>query len=193
MMNQKMNQNSELVLETARQYEGRNGLSLDELIAAGNIGLREAIKRFDPEREEKLSVFAQRWIERSIKKALQLGRAPTAKEISSLYPKHSHLPPEADDEADDEGTDTHDARDRRESSYGPALSPVSIDDDTREAFMCVLAEAGLDSREQKVIALRYGMFGGVPKTHRQIGEELRLTRSRISQIEKATREKLERL
>jgi RNA polymerase sporulation-specific sigma factor len=172
MMNQKMNQNSELVLETARQYEGRNGLSLDELIAAGNIGLREAIKRFDIETDEKVSVFARRWIERSIKKALQLGRAPTAKEISSLYQTHSHLPP---------------------SSDGPALSPVSVDDDTREAFMWVLAEAGLDSREQKVIALRYGVSGDVPKTHRQIGEELRLTRSRISQIEKAAREKLERL
>jgi RNA polymerase sigma factor, sigma-70 family len=171
-MNQKTNQNSELVLEIARQYEGRNGLSLDEVISAGNIGLREAIKRFDTETDEKISVFARRWIERAIKKALRLGRAPTAKEFSSLYPKHSYLPP---------------------SSYGPALSPVSIDDDTREAFMCVLAEAGLDSREQKVIALRYGMFGGVPKTHRQIGEELCLTRSRIGQIEKATREKLERL
>jgi RNA polymerase sporulation-specific sigma factor len=169
-----MNQNSELVLEIARQYEGRNGLSLDEVISAGNIGLREAVKRFDPdpERGETISVFARRWIERSIEKALRLGRAPTAKEISSLYPKHSHLPP---------------------SSYGPSLSPVSLDDDTREAFMYVLAEAGLDSREQKVIALRYGVSGGVPKTHRQIGEELRLTRSRISQIEKAAREKLETL
>src|SRR5512132_1921002 len=109
-----MNQNSELVLEIARQYEGRNGLSLDEVISAGNIGLTEAIKRFDIETDEKISVFARRWIERAIEKALQLGRAPTAKEFSSLYPKHSHLPP---------------------SSYGPALSAVSIDDDTREAFM----------------------------------------------------------
>jgi RNA polymerase sporulation-specific sigma factor len=167
-----MNQNSELVLEIARQYEGRNGLLLDEVICAGNIGLKEAIKRFEPERGETLSVFARPWIERSIKKALRLGRAPTAKEISSLYPKHSHLPP---------------------SSYGPSLSPVSVDDDTREAFMDVLAEVGLDSREQKVIALRYGVSGGVPKTHRQIGEQLRLTRSRISQIEKTAREKLQRL
>jgi RNA polymerase sigma-E/F/G factor len=167
-----MNQNSELVLEIARQYEGCNGLSPNELFSAGKIGLREAIKRFDPEREEKLSVFARRWIERSIKKALQLGRAPTAKEITSLYPKHSHLPP---------------------SSYRPSPSPASLDDDTREAFLCVLAEAGLDTREQKVIALRYGMSDGVPKTHRQIGEELRLTRSRISQIEKAARGKLETL
>ena len=115
-----MNQNIELVLEIARQYEERNGLSLDEVISAGNIGLREAIKRFDPEREEKLSVFALRWIERSIKKALQLGRAPTAKEISSLYPKHS--PPEADDEGDDECTNTHDARDRREILAQPGFS-----------------------------------------------------------------------
>jgi RNA polymerase sigma factor (sigma-70 family) len=168
-----MNQNSEpLVLEIATQYEGRHGLSLDELISAGNIGLREAIKRFDPDRGEKLSVSAGRWIERSIQKALRLGRAPTAEEISSIYPKHSHLPP---------------------SSYRPSLSPASLDVDTREAFTCVLAEAGLDSREQKVIALRYGVSDGVPKTHRQIGEELRLTRSRISQIERAAREKLDRL
>jgi RNA polymerase sporulation-specific sigma factor len=168
-----MSQNSErLVLEVARQNEGRNGLSPDELISAGNIGLREAIKRFDPKRGEKLSVFARRWIERSIKKALQLGRAPTAKEISSIYPEHSHLPP---------------------SSGRRSLSPASLDDDTREGFMCVLAEAGLDSREQKVIALRYGVSDGVTKTHRQIGEELRLTRSRISQIDKTAREKLERL
>ena len=168
-----MNQNSEpLVREIARHYEGRNGLSLDELISAANIGLREAIKRFDPERGERLSVSARRWIERSIKNALRFGRAPTAKEISAIYPKHSHVPP---------------------GSNRPSLSPASFDVDTREEFMCVLAEAGLDSREQEVIALRYGVSDGVPKTHRQIGEELRLTRSRISQMEKAAREKLERL
>jgi RNA polymerase sporulation-specific sigma factor len=168
-----MNQNSELlVLEIAKQYEGCNGLSLNELISAGHIGRREANKRFDPERGERLSVFARRWIERSIKKALQLGRAPTAKETSAIYAEGSHLPA---------------------SPTIVPLSPASFDVDTHEEFMCVLREAGLDSREQKVIALRYGMPDGVPKTHRQIGQELRLTRSRISQIEKAAREKLETL
>jgi DNA-directed RNA polymerase sigma subunit (sigma70/sigma32) len=87
-----MNQNREL----ARLYEGRNGLSLDELISAGNTGLREAIKRFDPERGERLSVSSGRWIERSIKKASGLGRSPTAKEISAIYPKRLSESPSPD-------------------------------------------------------------------------------------------------
>jgi RNA polymerase sigma factor (sigma-70 family) len=168
-----MNQNSEpLVLGIAKQYEGRNGLSLDELVTAGNIGLTEAIKRFDPDRGEPLSAPARRWIKRSIKKALSLGRVPTAKEIGALYPKHSQLPP---------------------TSSVSSLNPASFDDDTRNAFGCILAEAGLDGREQEIILLRYGVADGVLKTHKQIGERLNLTRARIGQIEKAAREKLEML
>jgi|SRR5262249_38851578 len=167
-----MNQNSEsLVPGIAKQYDGRNGLSLEELIRAGNIGLWEAIKRFKPERGEPQSAYARRWIETSIKKALKLGRAPTAKEISEIGANSPKLQP----------------------SPGEPLSPVSFDDDTRQAFMCVLTEARLDHREQEIILLRYGVADGVPKTHKQIGQRLGLTRPRISQIEKAAREKVESL
>jgi len=165
-----MNQSScGLVLEIANQYERPGGLSPDELLSAGNAGLREAIKRFDPERGEKLSAYARRWIERSIKKALKLGRVPTDKEIS---PQRSRL---------------------RSSPESVSLPPVSFDDDTRTEFMCVLTEAGLDDREREIISLRYGAADGVPKTHKQIGKKLGLTRERISQLEKAGREKLEKL
>src|SRR5262249_60854934 len=144
----------------------------DMLITAGNTGLREAIKRFGPDREEPLSAFAKRWIERSIKKALKLGRAPTAKEIGAIDPKGRRLEP---------------------SPNSSSPSPASFDHDTSEAFMGVLLEAGLDSREQEILSLRYGVADGVAKTHRQIGEKLSLTRPRISQIVKAAMEKLERL
>lgn len=168
-----MSQNSsDLVPEIAKQYEGRRGLSLDKLVAAGTIGLREAAKRFNPERGEKLSLSARRWIERAIRKALTLGRPPTAKEIGAMYAKGRAL---------------------ELSSDSSSLSPASFDHDTSEAFMGVLAEAGLDSREQEILSLRYGVADGVAKTHRQIGEKLSLTRPRISQIVKAAMEKLERL
>jgi RNA polymerase sporulation-specific sigma factor len=168
-----MNQGScSLVVEIAKQYEQPGGLSLDRLVAAGEIGLREAVKRFDPERGENLSVSASRWIHRSIKKALTLNRAPTAKEISAIYAKRSALPP------------TH--------KIASFLLP-SFDLDTRNSFRAVLIEGGLDKREQEIISLRYGMADGVPKTHKQIGNALGLTRSRISQIERIARAKLENL
>jgi RNA polymerase sporulation-specific sigma factor len=168
-----MNQgSSDLVIGIAKQCQRPNGLSLDELISAGDIGFREAVKRFNPDRGEKLSVYASRWIERSVKKALKLGRAPTAKEIGAIYAKGRRV---------------------ERSPNRSSLSPASFDHDTSKAFMGVLVEAGLDSREQEIISLRYGVADGAPKTHKQIGQRLGLTRPRISQIEKAAREKLENL
>jgi len=54
-----------------------------------------------------------------------------------------------------------------------------------------LVRERLDEREQKVIALRYGLFGGIPRTQREIAAMLNLSRSYVSRIEKHALEKLE--
>jgi RNA polymerase primary sigma factor len=41
----------------------------------------------------------------------------------------------------------------------------------------------LPDRERQVITLRYGLDGGQPKTHEQVGRRLALTRERVRQIE----------
>ncbi len=53
--------NLRLVVKLAHEYH-RNPLSLLDLIQEGNIGLMQAVKKFDPERGVKLSSYAAWWI-----------------------------------------------------------------------------------------------------------------------------------
>jgi RNA polymerase sigma-32 factor len=53
--------NLRLVVKLAHQYH-RNPLSLLDLIQEGNIGLMQAVKKFDPNRGVKLSTYAAWWI-----------------------------------------------------------------------------------------------------------------------------------
>jgi len=53
--------NLRLVVKLAHEYH-RNPLSLLDLVQEGNIGLMQAVKKFDPERGVKLSTYAAWWI-----------------------------------------------------------------------------------------------------------------------------------
>jgi RNA polymerase sigma-32 factor len=53
--------NLRLVMKLAHEYH-RNPLSLLDLVQEGNIGLMQAVKKFDPERGVKLASYAAWWI-----------------------------------------------------------------------------------------------------------------------------------
>jgi RNA polymerase sigma-32 factor len=53
--------NLRLVVKLAHEYH-RNPLSLLDLVQEGNIGLMQAVKKYDPERGVKLSSYAAWWI-----------------------------------------------------------------------------------------------------------------------------------
>lgn len=48
----------------------------------------------------------------------------------------------------------------------------------------------LNTRERKIITMRYGLGGKAPMTQRQIAEKLNISRSYVSRIEKSALEKL---
>src|SRR3990167_469163 len=54
-----------LVAKIAMGYRGY-GLPLGELISEGNLGMMQAVKRFDPERGFRLATYAMWWIRASI-------------------------------------------------------------------------------------------------------------------------------
>ncbi|MEN8722613.1 MAG: RNA polymerase sigma factor RpoH [Alphaproteobacteria bacterium] len=54
-----------LVAKIASGYRGY-GLPLSELVSEGNIGLMQAVKRFDPEKGFRLATYAMWWIRASI-------------------------------------------------------------------------------------------------------------------------------
>ncbi len=54
-----------LVAKIAMGYRGY-GLPVNELISEGNIGLMQAVKKFDPEKGFRLATYAMWWIKASI-------------------------------------------------------------------------------------------------------------------------------
>jgi RNA polymerase primary sigma factor len=60
--------NLRLVVNIARGYTGR-GLSLEDLIAEGNLGLMRAVEGFDGDFDIRFSTYASFWIKQSMRRA----------------------------------------------------------------------------------------------------------------------------
>ncbi|MGN6371238.1 MAG: sigma-70 family RNA polymerase sigma factor [Phycisphaerae bacterium] len=69
--------NLRLVVNISKNYTNR-GLSLQDLIEEGNIGLLKAVEGFNPEMNIRFSTYASWWIKQAIKRAL----------INSVQPIH---------------------------------------------------------------------------------------------------------
>lgn len=247
--------NLRFVINIAKQYLGY-GLPLSELIAAGNHGLIEAAKRFDPDRGVKFISYAVWWIRQAIMQALsqqtgavriplkqahvinrigsiysklfrELEREPTPEEVAIEYSKEI-LSRELERELGRKPTkDEVEQRFKREGfKISPeevekclqvCRIPLSLDAPVGENedtfFVDFLSQHGtadveekiitevlekeigdmldrLPEKERRVIELRFGLRGEEPKTLREIGDILNISRERVRQLETRALRKL---
>jgi len=81
--NRLVESNLRFVIKIAKAYSNQ-GLPLQDLIQEGNIGLMEAIERFDPDKGFRLTTYASWWINLHIQRALQTRVRPIKLPLNKL-------------------------------------------------------------------------------------------------------------
>ena len=68
------------------------------------------------------------------------------------------------------------------------LDRIAVKEDSRRLRVCV--DTVLNAREKEIVTLRYGLDRRPPLPQRQVAEQLRISRSYVSRLEKKALEKL---
>jgi RNA polymerase primary sigma factor len=68
--NRMIQANLRLVVSVAKNFRNR-GLQMDDLVNEGNLGLVNAVDRFDPAVGSRFSTYASYWIDQAIRRAIQ--------------------------------------------------------------------------------------------------------------------------
>lgn len=161
--------NLRLVAHIVKKYQGLDE-DLDDLISIGTIGLIKAISTFDASKGNRLATYAARCIENELLMMLR-GKKKTSREVSLYEPIGT----------DKEGNEIH-LLDIIESNYTDVVDIFSLKEDIIHLYG--LMETVLSPQEFEVLKLRYGLYGHKEYTQRVIAQELDISRSYVSRIEK---------
>lgn len=166
--------NLRLVAHIAKKFEG-TAEEQDDLISIGTIGLIKGINTFKPDKRVKLATYAARCVENEILMHLRAQKKRRC-EVSLNEPIGTDHDGNQISLRDILGTDGDLVAETVEQSceYQHLL----------EKMHC------LTEREQKVLQLRYGLYGEEPLTQKEVGAILQVSRSYVSRIEKKALEKL---
>ena len=160
--------NLRLVVYIARKFE-TTGVGEEDLISIGTIGLIKAVGTFDAGKKIKLATYASRCIENEILMYLRR-HSRTRMEVSLDEPLNVDWDGNELLLSDVMGTD-------------PDLVGRELE---RETDRALLREAisRLTAREQKIMQMRFGLDGCKERTQREVADELGISQSYISRLEK---------
>lgn len=197
------------VLRIALQFYKKNGIELDDAIQEGCIGLIKAINKYDATKHELFGSYLSWWIQQYISKAVANNsrtiRLPvkTYEMVQRLLQSQKILTeklgrdPLFEEIAISAETNIDTAMELLEA----AQDPISLDmiyedneigdrlcyythffDDTDDILNMYKSLSMLPEREQKVLLLRYGLFGAKEWTLEEVSSVIDVTRERVRQI-----------
>ena len=167
--------NLRLVAHIVKKYMN-SGKETDEMISVGIVGLVKAVNTYNFEKGSRLATYAARCIDNELL-MLMRGDRKLSREVS-LY--------------DPIGTD-------KEGNEITLLSILEHEDediidqlDKKQSLrkLSKILSKVLPPREYFVVIRRYGLYGHHETTQRELAEQLNISRSYVSRIEKKALEKL---
>lgn len=166
--------NLRLVAHITKKY-CTNPNDQDDLISIGTIGLIKAVNTFDGAKGIKFATYASKCIENEVLMYFR-SQKKTAQDVSINEPIDS----------DSEGNPL--------TLMDIVCVEDTIADDLNDKIEATKLYRYLeeldDEREKEIIIMRYGLYGTVPLTQKQIAKKLDISRSYVSRIEKRVIEKL---
>ncbi len=160
--------NLRLVVYIAKKFDS-TGVSIEDLISIGTIGLIKAVNTFCPERNIKLATYASRCIENEI--------------LMFLRKSSSHKNDISIDEPLNIDWDGNELllSDVLGSDADEICRGIEQEDERIQLNTFV---AGLPPRERQIMEMRFGMNGYEEYTQKEVADTLGISQSYISRLEK---------
>ena len=160
--------NLRLVVYIARRFEN-TGVGIEDLISIGTIGLIKAVGTYRTDKNIKLATYASRCIENEILMYLRKN-ANRKGEVSFDEPLNTDWDGNELLLSDVLGTDAD-----------VVMRPIEED---VERDLLAAAIRALSPREKQIITLRFGLGGGKEQTQKEVADQLGISQSYISRLEK---------
>ena len=160
--------NLRLVVYIARRFEN-TGVGIEDLISIGTIGLIKAVETYKPAKNIKLATYASRCIENEIlmhlrKNANRRGEVSLDEPLNTDWDGNELLL------SDVLGTDSDSIE-----------KPIEDDVDRDLLFTAITR---LSERERTIITMRFGLDGRRERTQKEVADQLGISQSYISRLEK---------
>lgn len=166
--NQLIERNLRLVVYIARRFEN-TGINIEDLISIGTIGLIKAVDTYKPAKSIKLATYSSKCIENEILMHLRKTASQKA-ELSIDEPLNTDWDGNELLLSDVLGTDSD-----------LVMRPIEADVDRQ---LLGQALSRLSDRERHIITLRFGLDGRPERTQKEVADDLGISQSYISRLEK---------
>jgi len=160
--------NLRLVVYIARKFEN-TGVSIEDIISIGTIGLIKSVNTFAPEKKIKLATYASRCIENEI--LMYLRKSSNRRVETSI-----------DEPLNTDG-------DGNELLLGDVLGTepdtvgTGLEQNDERATLRRAVER-LSDREKLIMQMRFGLLDGTERTQKEVADMIGISQSYISRLEK---------